>query len=480
LKACLPACFFIRQTTGQNNPLLQRIIFFQPVSLPSQKGSIMKVLKFGGTSVGKPERMHQVSQLITKDKDRKIVVLSALSGTTNALVEIGHSMAGGMRDEAKQQIEKLEKHYQTFIRALLQTDDAHKKARAILAEHFEFLTIILRISFSEALSKDILAQGELLSTKLFSVYLEEKGIDHVLLPALEFMSIDIHEEPQISMIRPKLNQLLQKHKTTSLFITQGYICRNAKGEVDNLKRGGSDYTASLIAAAVHATVCEIWTDIDGMHNNDPRIVGKTVPVVQLSFDEAAELAYFGAKILHPTCIWPAQQENVPVRLLNTMQPDAPGTVIMKDAGSSGVKAVAAKDGIIAISIKSSRMLLAYGFLRKIFEVFEKYRTSIDMVTTSEVAVSLTIDQAQHLKDIIKELEPFGSIEVEDNQSIVSVVGNEIAKTPDMMRKLFESLASVPVRMVSYGGSKHNVSLLIPSSYRTKTLQLLNKGLFGLE
>jgi aspartate kinase len=440
----------------------------------------MKVMKFGGTSVGRPERMRQVAELITKDKDPKIVVLSALSGTTNSLVEIGQSIAGGQRDEAKKKIERLREHYDQFVNTLVQTPEALAKARSILSEHFEFLQIILRISFSEALNKDILAQGELLSTKLFSVYLEEKGIQHVLLPALEFMSIDTNEEPQLHLIRTKLKQLIQKNVPYTMFITQGYICRNAKGEVDNLKRGGSDYTASLVAAAVGARVCEIWTDIDGMHNNDPRVVNKTQPVFQLSFDEAAELAYFGAKILHPTCIWPAQQQNVPVKLLNTMQPDAPGTVIKADAGSRGVKAVAAKDGIFAINIKSSRMLLAYGFLRKIFEVFEKYRTSIDMVTTSEVAVSVTIDHPEQLKDIVKELEPFGTIEVEDNHSIVSVVGNEIAATPMVLGRLFESLAPVPVRMVSYGGSKHNISLLIPSTYKVKTLQLLNKGLFGLD
>jgi aspartate kinase len=440
----------------------------------------MKVMKFGGTSVGKPERMHQVAQLITKDEEPRIVVLSALSGTTNALVAIGEAMASGDRDQARQQIEKLDAHYQAFIKELVKTDTAYAKAKHIITEHFEFLNIILKISFSEALNKDILAQGELLSTKLFSVYLEEKGIDHALLPALEFMTIDVHDEPQLNVIKTKLAKLLEQHKGKKLFITQGYICRNVRGEVDNLKRGGSDYTASLVAAAVNGSVCEIWTDIDGMHNNDPRIVKKTVPVEQLSFEEAAELAYFGAKILHPTCIWPAQQQQVPVKLLNTMQPEAAGTVITREAGSVGVKAVAAKDGIIAINIKSSRMLLAYGFLRKIFEVFEKYRTSIDMVTTSEVAVSVTIDTDVHLKAIVKELEPFGNIEVEDNHSIISVVGNEIAQTQDVLSKLFDSLKPVPVRMVSYGGSKHNVSLLVPSAYKTKTLQLLNKGLFGLE
>jgi aspartate kinase len=439
----------------------------------------MKVMKFGGTSVGKPERMHHVATLITRDDEPAIVVLSALSGTTNALVEIGDSIARGDRDLAKQQIEKLQAHYHAFIKQLVNSEDAVQRAEAIVAEHFEFLSIILKISFSQALNKDILAQGELLSTKLFSIYLGEQGIDHMLLPALEFMTIDHHDEPQIGSIKVKLSQLLQQHPQKKLYITQGYICRNSRGEVDNLKRGGSDYSASLIAAAIQASVCEIWTDIDGMHNNDPRIVDKTVAIEQLSFDEAAELAYFGAKILHPASIWPAQHYKVPVKLLNTMQPEAKGTLITEAAGSVGVKAVAAKDGIIAIRIRSSRMLLAYGFLRKIFEVFEKYRTSIDMITTSEVAVSVTIDNATHLKELVKELEPFGSIDVEKDHSIVSIVGNEIAQTENVLKKLFQSVETIPVRMVSYGGSPHNVSLLVPSAYRTETLKLLNKGLFNL-
>src|SRR5579862_4066218 len=280
----------------------------------------MKIMKFGGTSVGKPEHMRQVAELITKEAEEKIVVLSALSGTTNALVEIGNSIARGEREEAKAQIEKLEKHYQHFVSGLVKENEFHNRAKSIIAEHFEFLNIILKISFSEALNKDILAQGELLSTKLFSVYLEEKEIDHVLLPALEFMSIDAHDEPQIGSIKVKLTQLLKQHKGKSIFITQGYICRNARGEVDNLKRGGSDYTASLIAAAINASVCEIWTDIDGMHNKDPRVVKKTVAIEQLSFEEAAELAYFGAKILHPASIWPAQFYKVPVKLLITWKP----------------------------------------------------------------------------------------------------------------------------------------------------------------
>lgn len=439
----------------------------------------MKVMKFGGTSVGKPQRMQEVAKLITSDEEPKIVVLSALSGTTNALVEISESLARGDRNAAKQQIDALHAHYQKFTEELLIETASRNKANAILAEHFEFLTIILKISFSEALNKDILAQGELLSTKLFCIYLEEKKINHVLLPALDFMTIDSYDEPQVGTIKVKLAQLLQRNKDATIFITQGYISRNAKGEVDNLKRGGSDYSASLIAAAINATCCEIWTDIDGMHNNDPRIVKKTFAIEQLSFEEAAELAYFGAKILHPASIWPAQFFNVPVKLLNTMDPSAKGTLIAEKAGSVGVKAVAAKDGITAIRVKSSRMLLAYGFLRKVFEVFEKYRTSIDMITTSEVAVSVTIDNDVNLQDIIKELEPFGTVEIDTNQTIVSIVGNEIAETKDVMKKLFDAIEPIPVRMVSYGGSRHNVSLLIARNYKEQTLQLLNEGLFGL-
>jgi len=439
----------------------------------------MKVMKFGGTSVGKPDRMQHIVSLVKKEKEPVIVVLSALSGTTNALVEISEQISRGDRKAAQKAIDKLEAHYLAFIKELVKKEESFARAKAIVAEHFEFLNIILKISFSEALSKDILAQGELLSTKLFCTYLEEQGIPHQLLPALEFMSLDHYDEPQIGSIKVKLSQLLKEHKSKKLFITQGYICRNAKGEVDNLKRGGSDYSASLIAAAINASVCEIWTDIDGMHNNDPRIVRKTKPIEQLSFDEAAELAYFGAKILHPASIWPAQQYNIPVKLLNTLQPQLKGTTITQEAGSVGVKAVAAKDNIIAIRIKSSRMLLAYGFLRKIFEVFEKYRTPIDMITTSEVAVSLTIDNDENLKQILRELEPFGTVETDKNQVIISVVGNQIAQTEAMVKKLFGSIMNIPVRMVSYGGSPHNISLLVPAEYKTQILQQLNKGMFGL-
>ncbi|MFM1971918.1 MAG: hypothetical protein RL185_600 [Bacteroidota bacterium] len=439
----------------------------------------MKVMKFGGTSVGKPERMRQIAELITAGDEPVMVVLSALSGTTNALVEISNRLAAADKQGASEKIATLENHYQNFVNDLLQDTALNARAKEMINEHFEFLRITQKISLSDALNKDILAQGELMSTKLFSLFLEQAKIEHALLPALDFMRLDQNEEPDLALIQEKLKTVLANHPTKKIFVTQGYICRNAKGEVDNLKRGGSDYTASLIAAATHASVCEIWTDIDGMHNNDPRVVEKTVAIEQLSFDEAAELAYFGAKILHPTCIWPAQQENIPVKLLNTMEPTAAGTVIKKEAGTVGVKAVAAKDDIIAVKIKSTRMLLAYGFLRKIFEVFEKYKTPIDMITTSEVAVSVTIDSDTHLDEIIAELSNIASVEIERGQTIVSIVGNEIAKTDSILKKLFNAIDEVPVTMVSYGGSAHNISLLLPSAYKTKTLQLINKGLFNL-
>lgn len=440
----------------------------------------MKIMKFGGTSVGKPERMFQVRDLITKDNETKIVVLSALSGTTNTLVAIGDAMSTGDKTKAKEIIDQLHTHYKHFINELLTDEVAKAKAEKLINEHFDFLNIITKISFNDALNKDILAQGELMSTKLFSCYLDQLNEKHVLLPALDFMAIDANDEPQVLEIRERLNKILAQYKGIDLFITQGYICKNARGEVDNLKRGGSDYSASLIAAAVNASVCEIWTDIDGMHNNDPRVVQKTRPVEHLSFDEAAELAYFGAKILHPASIWPAQQYNIPVKLLNTMQPEAKGTVILEEADADGVKAVAAKDGIVMVKIKSSRMLLAYGFLRKIFEVFEKYKTSIDMITTSEVAVSVTIDNTTYIDQIAKELAPLGELEVMQGQTIIAVVGNKLTTEKNLLAKLFNALNHLTINMVSFGGSLHNVSILIPTEQKNECLKSLNKGLFGLD
>ncbi|KYG83706.1 aspartate kinase [Roseivirga echinicomitans] len=439
----------------------------------------MQVLKFGGTSVGKPERMHQVAQLITRDEHSKIVVLSALSGTTNALVSIGESLAKSDKPEAKSKIEALRAHYSTFIEALFSTSEKAAEAQEMIDEHFEFLLITLKISFNEALNRDILAQGELMSTKLLTLYLEEIGLSAKLLPALEFMRTNEEEEPDLDLISEKLKAILAKETDATIFITQGYICKNHKGEIDNLQRGGSDYTASLVGAAINATEIQIWTDIDGMHNNDPRVVDKTFPIAELSFDEAAELAYFGAKILHPASIWPAQKMGITVRLLNTMQPEAKGTVISTETTSDDVKALAAKDGIIAIKIKSSRMLLAYGFLRKVFEIFEKYKTPIDMITTSEVAVSVTIDDDTYLNKILTELEKFGTVEVDKNQTIICVVGNFVAERKGVVNNIFEALSTIPIRMISYGGSRHNISLLTDEGSKVEALKKLNTHLFDL-
>jgi aspartate kinase len=437
----------------------------------------MKIMKFGGTSVGRPERMHQVKDLITKGNEPKIVILSALSGTTNALLGIGEALSDADRVLAKSRIDELNAHYLSFYLELLKTDSARLKAEDIIQEHFEFLNILLKISFNEAINRDILAQGELLSTKLFQTLLEEFDIPSKFLVALDFMSIDENSEPELGKISEKLKAILAQHPDEKIFVTQGYICKNHRKEVDNLKRGGSDYTASLIAAAIQASACEIWTDIDGMHNNDPRVVDRTRPIAEMSFDEAAELAYFGAKILHPASIWPAQQFNVPVKLLNTMQPKALGTLIKEKVETVGVKAIAAKDGITAIKIKSSRMLLAYGFLRKVFEIFEKYKTPIDMITTSEVALSVTIDDLSHLEQILEELNQFGIVEVDQNQTIICIVGNMVSETKGVLKSVMDSLLPYPIRMVSYGGSRHNVSVLIDSKYKKEALQSLNDGVF---
>lgn len=439
----------------------------------------MQIYKFGGTSVGKTERMHSVADLITRDDQSKIVVLSALSGTTNSLVSIGEALAADKKDEALEKINVLRAHYDEFINQLFSTEEKKAEATDIINEHFEFLRITLKISYNEALERDILAQGELMSTKLFTLHLQERNIPAQLLPALEFMRTNEDHEPDLDVISEKLSAILEKNGNKGLFITQGYICKNHKGEIDNLQRGGSDYTASLIGAAIRATDVQIWTDIDGMHNNDPRVVDKTYPIAELSFDEAAELAYFGAKILHPASIWPAQKYGIPVKLLNTMQPEAKGTVISQSTISADVKAIAAKDGITAIKVKSTRMLLAYGFLRRIFEIFEKYRTPIDMITTSEVAVSVTIDEDDHLDKIVAELSQFGQVEIDKGQTIICVVGNFVAEQKGIVTKIFDALEDTPIRMISYGGSRHNISLLTDSSNKEKALKMLNQHLFGL-
>jgi len=436
----------------------------------------MKVLKFGGTSVGSAQRMKNVAKLITGECN--IIVLSAMSGTTNSLVEISDYLYKKNPDGANEIINKLTKLYLGHIDELYSTDEYKKKAREYVKLHFDTIRAFTKDLFTMFEEKVILAQGELISTGMMTLYLQECGYKSVLLPALEYMRTDKNAEPDPFYIKDKLLKLLDENKDADLYITQGYICRNAYGEIDNLQRGGSDYSASLIGAAIDAEEIQIWTDIDGMHNNDPRVVANTQPVRYLHFEEAAELAYFGAKILHPTCIQPAKVNNIPVRLLNTMQPEAPGTIISNELEKGKIKAVAAKDNITAIKIKSGRMLLAAGFLRKVFEIFEEYQTPIDMITTSEVGVSVTIDNRKHLDEIVNDLKKFGTVTVDEDMVIVCVVGDLEWDNVGFEARIIQAMKEVPVRMISYGGSNYNVSLLIKASDKTKALQAMSDHLFN--
>ncbi|HRG10736.1 MAG TPA: aspartate kinase [Cyclobacteriaceae bacterium] len=439
----------------------------------------MLVVKFGGTSVGRPERMKKIADLVLGMPGKKIVVLSALSGTTNALVRIGDSLLAQQQTSAHNEIAELEKHYQQFIKELYAGEAYQAIGQEIVSRYFSLFRLLAAGRFDDRSYRELLAQGELISTELFYHHLQEKKISARLLPALHFMSIDENHEPELEKISERLKPILETMSTVEIMVTQGYICRNHRNEIDNLKRGGSDYTASLIGAAIRAEEIQIWTDIDGMHNNDPRVVKKTLPIAELTFDEASELAYFGAKILHPSTIVPAQKYHVPVRLKNTMDEKAAGTII-SDKGSRGqFKAIAAKDDITAIKIKSSRMLLAYGFLRKVFEVFERYKTPIDMISTSEVAVSVTIDDNKNLNLILEELKSFGTIEVDTDQSIICIVGNHLSEKEGVLKDVFQSLAQIPIRMVSYGGSPNNISILVGTAHKEKALTLLNSGLFNL-
>ncbi|HEY4325302.1 MAG TPA: aspartate kinase [Mucilaginibacter sp.] len=436
----------------------------------------MKVLKFGGTSVGSPERMKKLLDIIDP-AHRQIVVLSAVSGTTNSLVEIARAYLSGDKNKAAGLINTLKEKYEIFIKELFSKSEYLEQGKEVIDYHFSLLANFANDFFTTIEEKVILAQGELLSTTLYHVYLKEIGVPSVLLPALDFMKIDEDNEPLVDYITTHITPLLEKRPDDNLFITQGYICRNSFGEIDNLRRGGSDYTASLIGAGIRSEEVQIWTDIDGMHNNDPRIVKGTKPIAQLSFDEAAELAYFGAKILHPQSVFPAQKYKIPVRLLNTMDPKAQGTLITNTSEKNKIKSIAAKDGITAIKIQSSRMLLAHGFLRRVFEVFERYKTAIDMITTSEVAVSLTIDDTTYLDEIVAELLAFGTVDIDANQTIICVVGDFGAEQHGYAARVLEAVKHIPIRMISYGGSDHNMSLLINVADKTEVLRSLHNRLF---
>ena len=437
----------------------------------------MKILKFGGTSVGSPERIKNVADLIN-DGEQKIVVLSAMSGTTNTLVEIADYLRKRNPESASAVINHLRTTYFQHIEKLFSNKEMLNATAQILDDIFMHLHSFAGATFNEDAEKSILAQGELMSTNMMTNYLKELGVNVCLLPALDYMKIDENGEPDTAYINQHLREILDKHKGYDIYITQGFICRNVNGGIDNLRRGGSDYTACLIGSALRADEIQIWTDIDGMHNNDPRVVEGTTPVRQLHFEEAAELAYFGAKILHPTCIQPARFAGVPVRLLNTMEPSAPGTLINNVMTGGCIKAVAAKENITAIKIVSSRMLLATGFLRKVFEIFETYNTSIDMVTTSEVGISLSIDNTSRIVPILEELKKCGTVEVDHNMCIICVVGDLVMENIGFESQVTQAMADVPIRMISYGGSNHNISFLIREEDKAKALKALSQHLFN--
>lgn len=432
----------------------------------------MKVLKFGGTSVGSPENMRAVIDIIA-DGEQKLVVLSAMSGTTNALVEIAGYLHKKNKDTASVLIGNLEAKYKKVIDDLYKTEESKKQGLQIIKASFDTLRSFTSGTFNEVGENTIVAQGELISTQLFTVLMTEMGYNAKLLPALEFMKIDEDKAADLPYIRKHIQPVIEKAGYAEFYITQGFICLNANGDIDNLQRGGSDYTASLIGAAIDSEEIQIWTDIDGFHNNDPRFVSNTRKIDQLSFLEAAELAYFGAKILHPQTVLPARVQNIPVRLKNTMNPSDGGTLITAESDGKGIKAVAAKDGITAIKIRSGRMLMAYGFLKNVFGVFEKYKTPIDMISTSEVAVSLTIDNTKYLSEIQEEIAVFGDVEIDTDMSIVCIVGDIISEEKGFASKVFNALDGIPIRMISYGGSRYNISVLVPTAHKKVTLQAIS-------
>lgn len=437
----------------------------------------MKVIKFGGTSVGSPDRMKNVASLITESGDPTFVVLSAMSGTTNSLIEISNYLYKKNPDGANEVINTLEKKYMQHVEELYSTDEYKEKTREFLREEFKYMRSFTKDIFTSFEEKSIVAQGEIMSTNMVLNYLQEQGIKATLLSAFDFMRTDKNAEPDAQYIKEKLTAIMTENEGYQIYITQGFICLNAYGEIDNLQRGGSDFTASLIGVALGAEEIQIWTDIDGMHNNDPRIVDETEAIRQLNFEEAAELAYFGAKILHPTCVQPAKYAGIPVRLKNTMDPAADGTIIDNVLRKGKIKAVAAKDNITAIKIKSSRMLLATGFLRKVFEIFETYQTPIDMVATSEVGVSMSIDNVKHLNDIVDELKKYGTVTVDSGMCIVCVVGDLDWSNLGFETLVLDAMKDIPVRMISYGGSNYNISFLIKESDKKRALQNLSDRLF---
>ncbi len=436
-------------------------------------------MKFGGTSVASAERIQHVADLISRGGGPTIVVLSAMAGTTNMLVEISRQLVLRHRHEALTLLTKLKKKYETETRLLFPDKMSYDRSWTVVNETFFFLEQLCYVdNFTLYDEKKILARGELLSTAMMLGHLADRNIKAVGLPALEFMRTDKNAEPDLSYIREHLSEIMARMpQEVELFITEGYICRNAFGDVDNLQRGGSDYTATLIGAALRASEIQIWTDIDGMHNNDPRVVDTTEPVRSLRFEEAAELAYFGAKILHPTCIVPAHVEGIPVRLLNTLEPDAPGTLISETTDKDLIKAVAAKDDLSMVRVRSNHQLTSWSFISKVYALLEHYGIPADMIASAEVALSFAVESQRITDRFLEDLATLGVVSVDHGLTIVCVVGDLEAENVGFEAKILEALRDIPLWMISYGGSDYNMGVLIESQNKRAALKALSDHLF---
>jgi aspartate kinase len=439
----------------------------------------MQVLKFGGTSIGSADAIKRVVDIISSQDQQCIAVFSAFSGVTNLLNDISSFFLLGHYDKSKLAAEAILTRHQNIINDLFISDTYKDQATQILNRHMNVVAQQVNENSSNFKPKEILAQGELISSQIILIYFKEIGLDVSSINALDFMRLDENQEPDQKKIKKLLHEVVADCPSQYI-LTQGYICRNVAGEINNLKRGGSDYSAALIGVAIDADTIQIWTDIDGLHNNDPRFVDGTKPITSLSFEEAAELAYFGAKVLHPQSILPAKEANIPVLLKNTFQPGKPGTLIQKQCFENGVRAIAGKDGITTIKIKSYRMLMSYGFLQNIFEIFERYKTSIDVITTSEVGVSLTIDNTRYIEKIINELSTFGEVTVENEKSIVSIVGYFPADQVGVGAQILDAIKNIPICMISFGGSQHNFSLIINTKDKINALNQLHNYIFTCE
>lgn len=437
----------------------------------------MKVLKFGSAAIGSVDKIQAVASIVEKEKNN-IIVLSSIKGTAETLAEISKYLYNKNQEGAFELINQLDDTYTSLISDLFETEEYRVKALKFIRWRIDYIRSFSKDLFTLFEERIVMSQGELISTDIFSFYFSERGTKAITIPALDFVRTDKNSVPDQDFLKEQLGPLLNVSEDVDLFMTQGYICRNVYGEIDDLRKGGSDYTASLIGSSLKLEEIQIWADVDVMQNNDSRYIKGTKAIRKLNFDEAAELTYFGEKILHPSSILPAKIANVPVRLKNTMNPDAEGTLISNDTDPGVIKAVAAKEGITVIQVRSAKMLLAHGFLRRILEVFDDYQTPIDMLTTSEVGVSITIDDARRLRDITDDLKKYGTVSVDEDMAIVCVIGDLNWLNIGFESQIADALKDIPIRMISYGGSNYNMSFLVRKKDKEKSLNLLNNKLFN--